>query len=201
MIFKNIPNILTTLRIIGVIAIFFVTPFASNLWQIAVLIIFALCCLTDFFDGWIARKFNLVSDFGKLIDPLADKILVLVFLPLIQMDVINPLPVFIILFREYLVMAIRVLAAKNGLIIAANNLAKIKTTLTLVLCFVLLARVTTTKVKLPVFFQVFDPLIMWIQSWPQIVIFTLIWGTVALTIWSFFDYLVAYLRPQRIVEE
>ncbi|MFA5880545.1 MAG: CDP-diacylglycerol--glycerol-3-phosphate 3-phosphatidyltransferase [Candidatus Margulisiibacteriota bacterium] len=197
MIFKNIPNALTILRILGVMIIFFITPFSSNLMQITALIIFAVCWLTDLVDGWVARKFNLVSDFGKLMDPLADKILVLIFLPLIQMQVILPLPVFIILLREYLIMAIRVLAAKKGQIIAANNLAKFKTGLTLILCFILLARVQAQNIALPIYLKIFNVFNIWVQSWPQIYITILIWSTVLITLWSFFDYLIAYLKPQK----
>ena len=82
MINKNLPNLITFSRIIGVASLFLLVPFTTEKEQILAIILFILISTTDFLDGWVARKFNIVSDLGKILDPLADKILILMFLPL-----------------------------------------------------------------------------------------------------------------------
>ena len=104
---KNLANIITLMRILGVGIIFWVTPYKTNYGLILAAMIYTLVCLTDFLDGWVARKLKIVSEWGKILDPLADKILVLVFLPLLEMQVITSFPVFIILAREFTVMGLR----------------------------------------------------------------------------------------------
>ena len=81
MLFKiqHIPNLITITRIIGVSFIFWLTPYTTDFWQVWIAVGYIAVCLTDFLDGWIARKLNSESDLGKILDPLADKILVLVF--------------------------------------------------------------------------------------------------------------------------
>lgn len=129
MILLNLPNKLTLLRILLVplFVIFLLVntiPF-SYLWA---LIIFILASITDFFDGYYARKNNMVTDFGKFLDPLADKILVVsAFCCFIQMDIIGAVPVIIVLFREFAVTSVRLVAASNGKVVAANMWGKTKT--------------------------------------------------------------------------
>ncbi|MFC1510806.1 CDP-diacylglycerol--glycerol-3-phosphate 3-phosphatidyltransferase [Candidatus Margulisiibacteriota bacterium] len=94
----------------------------------AALIFFLLLAFSDAIDGYIARRFNQVSDLGKLLDPLADKILVIcVLVTLVGLGKANLIPVVIIVAREFLVSGIRTYAAKEGLILAASQLAKVKT--------------------------------------------------------------------------
>ena len=91
--------------------------------------IFVIASLTDFFDGYIARKYNLITDFGKIMDPLADKILVISALVIfVQLEYIPGWMSIIVLAREFLISGIRILAAAKGEIIAAGNLGKYKTT-------------------------------------------------------------------------
>lgn len=125
----NLPNKLTLLRIL--LVPFFVAfllieqiPF-SCLWA---LVIFIIASITDFFDGYIARKHNLITDFGKFADPLADKILVIsAFCCFIQMGIIGAVPVIIVLFREFAVTSVRLVAAAKGTVVAANMWGKAKT--------------------------------------------------------------------------
>ncbi len=198
---RHLANIITITRILGVGVIFWLTPYTTNLVQLWAIFIYAIICLTDFFDGWVARKLRIVSDVGKILDPLADKILVLVFLPLLEMQVISSFPVFIILTREFAIMALRIVSAKSGTIIAATTSGKIKTFVTLPICGLLLGRVPITKVEtLPAILQPLEWIRQWVIQWPEWVITLLIWSTVLVTIWSFLDYFGSFIWKQYILK-
>ncbi|MFC1753734.1 CDP-alcohol phosphatidyltransferase family protein [Thermoproteota archaeon] len=182
-------NLITLSRILGVVFIFWITPYTTNVMLIWAIVIYTLICSTDFLDGWIARKLDIITDIGKVLDPLADKIVVLVFLPLLEMQVISSFPVFIILVREFAIMGLRVVSAKQGTVVAAKLSGKIKTALTLPVCGILLARVKVIEVvDLKWYLQPLNELRKWIFLWPEWVISVLIWTTVLVTVWSFFDY-------------
>ena len=121
----NLPNKLTLLRI------FLVPVFVSLMlfgYPLAGLAVFIAASLTDLLDGQIARKYNLVTVFGKLMDPLADKILVMsAMLLLVQFGYTPAWVVIIILAREFLVTSLRLIAAGEGVVIAADIWGKIKT--------------------------------------------------------------------------
>ena len=124
----NLPNKLTVGRI--VLVPFFVAAllidFPMN--HLVALIIFAVASVTDMLDGKIARKRNLVTDFGKFADPLADKILVLAaLLCFVQNGLCDCIAVIIVLFREFAVTSIRLIAASKGKVVAANIWGKVKT--------------------------------------------------------------------------
>ena len=196
---QHLANIVTATRIMGVGLIFWLTPYVNNFWQIVTVLIFTLICLTDFLDGWIARKLGIVSDMGKILDPLADKILILVFLPLLEMRAISSFPVFIILAREFAIMALRVVLAKEGVIMEAKLSGKIKTAITFPLCGILFARVSVDQVPdLPGILVPFNQLALWVYSWPSIVFDVLIWITVLVTVWSFLDYFGRFLWQQYV---
>ena len=89
------------MRIFGVGIIFWMTPYTTNVTQITVILLYTVICLTDFLDGWIARRLKIESELGKILDPLADKILVLLFLPLLEMQVITSFQ-FLLFWRESL---------------------------------------------------------------------------------------------------
>ncbi|MBC8385297.1 MAG: CDP-diacylglycerol--glycerol-3-phosphate 3-phosphatidyltransferase [Candidatus Cloacimonetes bacterium] len=132
---KKIPNFLTILRIIFVpifIILMFKPSIENNvLWAT---IIFIVASITDYFDGLLARKFQTISNFGKLMDPLADKILVISALIAlsIQMNYIHIIALLIIVFREISVTILRNIYAKKGVFVAANIWGKIKTILQMV---------------------------------------------------------------------
>ena len=126
----NVPNMLTIFRILLVpIFVFFMLINPNDSFYLTMsLIIFILASLTDAIDGKIARKYNLVTNFGKFMDPLADKILVMsALLCLLNLKLIDVVIVIIILSREFLVTSIRLIASSNGRVIAANSLGKLKT--------------------------------------------------------------------------
>lgn len=198
--FRHLANIITVTRIMGVVSIFWLTPYKTNLILLWTVIIYTFVSLTDFLDGWVARRLNIVSDVGKILDPLADKILVLVFLPLLEMQVISSFPVFIILAREFAIMALRVVSAKNGTIISATFAGKLKTAFTLPVCGILLARVPVYEMDVPAILEPLEFLRVWILGLPQWSINLLIYITVVITIWSFLDYFGSFIW-QRYVQK
>lgn len=125
----NLPNKLTVLRIVltPVFLFLFLSEFIPHNHLFA-LIVFIIASVTDFADGNIARKRNLVTNFGKIADPIADKILTTsVLLCFMQMGLCNIWVILIILAREFTVSAIRITAASQGSVIPANIYGKIKT--------------------------------------------------------------------------
>ena len=135
----NLPNKLTLLRIclIPVFVILMLSK-VSNFFLISC-IIFILASITDFLDGRIARKHNLVTDFGKFMDPLADKLLVLsALICMIEYNLVAGWMVIIIVARELTVSILRAIAADNGKVIAASGGGKIKTTSQMIAIILLL---------------------------------------------------------------
>lgn len=130
----NLPNKLTVARVILVpFFIFFlltdIVPM-SSLWA---LIIFILASITDALDGHIARSRNLVTNFGKFLDPLADKVLVISALVcFVQMGLAGAVPVIIIIAREFMVSGLRLVTAGEGVVVAAGIWGKLKTAFTMV---------------------------------------------------------------------
>lgn len=140
----NLPNKLTMLRILIIpilIVLYYINPhkISMNTYNIVIVSLFVIAAFTDFLDGYLARKHGLVTTFGKFSDPLADKLLVMAAL-LILMDVqIIPMwIVFVILAREFIVTGIRLVAMREGDVIAASKLGKVKTASTMVALIVLL---------------------------------------------------------------
>ena len=132
----NLPTKLTILRIVMIplfVAVFFITAIPYRFLISAV--IFALAAFTDFLDGYIARKYNMVTDLGKFLDPIADKVLVstalIVMLVAGKSQPIIPfygsIAVAIILARELIVSGFRMVAASKGAVLAADKSGKIKT--------------------------------------------------------------------------
>ena len=135
----NLPNKLTLTRII-LVPVFMVfvsmtqigTEEFNPTWYLVAGIIFAAASFTDFLDGHLARKWNMVTDFGKFADPLADKLLTTVaFIYMLRDGVCSPVVLCIILAREFAVSGLRMVAAgaKDGKVIAANMWGKVKTVL------------------------------------------------------------------------
>lgn len=135
-IMKYVPNILTVLRVILVPVYLLVLYLCEpGIGGVGALIIFILAGITDYLDGKIARKYGVISNFGKIADPLADKIIVtaaLVTMALKPMKFISFYIIGIIVFREIGVTLLRSWYQKKGIIVAANNWGKIKTILQMV---------------------------------------------------------------------
>jgi len=124
----NLPNKLTMLRMIMIpfFVLFMAAPFAAG--RYIALVIFIAASLTDTADGYIARKYNLITDFGKFMDPLADKLLVCsAMICLVHTNEIPYWIVIIIIAREFIISGFRLVAADNGIVIAASWWGKSKT--------------------------------------------------------------------------
>ena len=135
----TLPNILTCLRVV-LIPVFMVLAYQNNMpCDIAALVVYVVACITDYVDGNLARKHNQVTNFGKFMDPVADKLLVMAALLLFVEDgTISAWMVAIILGREFIVSALRMVAASEGLVIAANMWGKAKTMITMITLIFLL---------------------------------------------------------------
>lgn len=136
----NLPNKLTLLRII-MIPIFVVILYLDfPLNNLVALAVFILASITDTLDGYIARKYNLITDFGKFMDPIADKLLVTAaMLVFVDWHMMPAWVVIVVVAREFIVSALRLVAANNGRVIAAGWSGKVKTASTMVcICIMLL---------------------------------------------------------------
>ena len=166
----NLPNKLTIFRVILIpfFIIFLLIPITSYDKWIA-LAIFIVASLTDLLDGKIARKYNLVTNFGKFMDPLADKLLVCsALICLIELNKIPSWMVIIIIAREFIISGFRLVAADNGVVIAASYWGKFKTTFQMVAVCLLFADLEMLNV--------ITQIILWIA--------------VVLTVVSLIDYLI-----------
>ena len=137
----NLPNKLTILRVIlirfFVVFMLFDITGAADKW--IALVIFCVASLTDMLDGKIARKYNLVTNFGKFMDPLADKLLVCTALIcLTSMNRLNVIVVLVIIAREFIISGFRLVASDNGIVIAASYWGKFKTVSQMALIIVLI---------------------------------------------------------------
>ena len=137
----NLPNKLTTFRVILIpfFVFFLLAPYFEGYGNYIALVIFIVASLTDFLDGKIARKYNLVTNFGKFMDPLADKLLVCsALICLIALDRIPAWIVIVIISREFIISGFRLIAADNGVVIAASYWGKFKTTFQMLMVIVII---------------------------------------------------------------
>lgn len=151
----NLPNKLTVLRVlmIPVFVVFMMLsvgdaditvlraelPESFRMYRYLAFAVFCLASFTDFLDGQIARRCNLVTDFGKFMDPLADKLLVCTAMILLTAEgSLSVLAVILIIAREFIISGFRLVASDNGIVIAASWWGKIKTTTQMILCIVLI---------------------------------------------------------------
>ena len=166
----NLPNKLTMFRVILIpfFIVFLLMPITPYDKWIA-LAIFVIASLTDLLDGKIARKYNLVTNFGKFMDPLADKLLVCsALICLIELDKIPSWMVIVIVSREFIISGFRLVASDNGVVIAASYFGKFKTTFQMLAVCLMIADLPALHVVTQV----------------------VLWIAVILTVVSLIDYLV-----------
>lgn len=169
----NLPNRLTLFRVILIpfFVFFLLAPYFTGYGNYIAVAVFIVASITDFLDGHIARKRNLVTNFGKFMDPLADKLLVCsALICLIELDRLPAWIVIIIIAREFIISGFRLIASDNGVVIAASYWGKFKTTFQMLMVIVLIL-----DIPHPVFY--------WLG-----VILTYI--SLALTVISLIDYIV-----------
>lgn len=138
----NLPNKLTVFRVLLIpfFVVFLLLEPDNMTFRLIAEAIFVVASLTDMLDGKIARKYNLITNFGKFMDPLADKLLVCsAMICLIQTGQIPAWVVLIIVAREFIISGFRLIAAENGIVIAANMWGKFKTVSQMIMVIVLVA--------------------------------------------------------------
>ena len=146
----NLPNKLTVMRVIMIP--FFVISLLAFQGEVRLLrnlaaAIFIVASLTDMLDGKIARKYNLVTNFGKFMDPLADKLLVCsALICLIELGQLPAWMVIIIVSREFIISGFRLIAAEQGIVIAASYWGKFKTTFQMISVILLIVRIPALTV-------------------------------------------------------
>lgn len=175
----NTPNKLTVIRMILVPVFMVFMEFSNMGMQIAGLVIFIIASVTDWLDGYLARRDGLVTNFGKFMDPLADKMLTTAaFLVLMNMDYISSWVLLIVLFREFLVSGLRLVAVGEGKVIAASMWGKAKTVsqmIAIIASFMLI-------------------ILPWFNEWDFLLINVMVWISTALTIISGADYLIKNIQ-------
>lgn len=137
----NLPNKLTILRVILIpfFVFFLLAPYFEGYGNYIAVAIFIVASLTDMLDGKIARKYNLVTNFGKFMDPLADKLLVCsAMICLIETGHLAAWIVIVIIAREFIISGFRLVASDNGIVIAASYWGKFKTTFQMLMVIVLI---------------------------------------------------------------
>jgi len=166
----NLPNKLTMFRVILIpffVVFMMVGITAADKW--IALAIFIAASLTDLLDGKIARKYNLVTNFGKFMDPLADKLLVCsALICLVALDKIPAWIVIVIIAREFIISGFRLIAADNGVVIAASYWGKFKTTFQMVMICLMIADIAVLSLLTDI----------------------VMWAALILTVVSLVDYLV-----------
>lgn len=178
----NLPNRLTVLRLVltlpFVVALSIQFPGAKWL----ALCLFIASSLTDYADGYIARKFKLITDFGKLMDPLVDKIMTMsAFICLVAIGSVPAWAAIIIVSREFLITGLRLMAAVRGKVLAAERLGKLKTVwqiVTILYCLIVVAIIDQ-------FGRLLNALTV---TSLNVAGLTLIFLTVGLTLWSGISY-------------
>ncbi len=181
----NIANRITLLRIL-LTFVFMFFFFCQGLWaKVVSLFIFTFAALSDLYDGWLANKKNMVTDFGKLMDPIADKILVLAaFAVFVQMQLIEAWMFMIIISREILITSLRLFALNKGKVLAATKVGKHKTISQMVVIFAILGFIVLKEVMLRFF--------TWNPYWERLFrtgIYISMLITVCLTLYSGVSYL------------
>ena len=169
----NLPNKLTTFRVILIpfFVFFMLAPDMTGINNYIAVAIFIVASLTDLLDGKIARKYNLVTNFGKFMDPLADKLLVCsAMICLIQTGQLAAWIVVIIIAREFIISGFRLIASDNGVVIAASYWGKFKTTFQMLMVIVLILNIQMS------FFQILGVILTYVA--------------LILTVVSLIDYIV-----------
>ena len=169
----NLPNKLTIMRVILIpfFVFFLLSPYFPAYGNYIAVAIFIVPSLTDMLDGKIARKYNLVTNFGKFMDPLADKLLVCsAMICLIELDRLAAWIVIVIIAREFIISGFRLVASDNGVVIAASYWGKFKTTFQMLMVIVLIL-----DIQMP-FFQILGTVLTYVA--------------LILTVVSLIDYIV-----------
>jgi CDP-diacylglycerol--glycerol-3-phosphate 3-phosphatidyltransferase len=176
----NLPNFLTLLRILLVpvlVAALLAADEGSG--DVLAAVVFAIASITDAVDGWLARRREAITTFGKLMDPVADKLLIIAaLLSLVSLDRVDAWVAMVIIAREFAVTVARLAARSEGVVIPANSWGKVKTAVQVLTIFLLI---------------LFDPAPVWVDA--------LVYGMVGVTVISGVDYFFGMRRLLREAEQ
>lgn len=174
----NLPNKITLFRVILIpvfLVVLYLDCIPGNKW--IALGIFIVASLSDMVDGKLARKYGMVTDFGKFADPLADKLLVCsALIALIEFDRIPAWIVIIIIAREFIISGFRLVAADNGIVIAAGWWGKVKTAVTMVMICFLIGNLGEDITSFTKYIHIFEQVLIYLSLF--------------LTVMSLIDYLI-----------
>lgn len=167
----NLPNKITIFRVVMIpVFLVFMLMQGDPIYRYIATAVFVIACISDAVDGHLARKNNLVTNFGKFMDPLADKLLVCsALICFVELNLMPAWMVIVIIAREFIISGFRTVAADSGVVIAASYWGKFKTIVQMIICIMLIAR-------LPF-------------SWMRILEDIFMWLALALTLISLFEYL------------
>src|SRR5512134_553441 len=178
----NLPNILTLMRIAAIPVLAYILTSPSRNAGFLAALLFAVASVTDWLDGYLARKMKIVTVFGKFLDPIADKLIVMAALiMIIPYDRVPAWMVLVILGREIIITGLRGIASSEGIVISASDLGKFKTIFQIVAIIGLLLHY-----DYPWFFSVNHPLLL--VNMHNVGMFYL-WIAFVITVWSGIDYL------------
>jgi CDP-diacylglycerol--glycerol-3-phosphate 3-phosphatidyltransferase len=185
----NMPNKLTLLRVIIAPVFMFFFLYENYYMRLVALGLFVVASLTDLADGYYARKYGIVTGFGKFMDPLADKILVsCALVSFIALQYVSPLPVMLIIGREFFITGLRLLAAYRGVVIPPTWPAKVKTFLQMTVVGLVIAYIglmTTLS-------HYGSPALAWFEFDYRFWFGLLLWLAAGITVWTGVDYVVKY---------
>ncbi|MDD5252316.1 MAG: CDP-diacylglycerol--glycerol-3-phosphate 3-phosphatidyltransferase [Candidatus Omnitrophica bacterium] len=181
----NLANRLTMSRIL-LTFVFMFFLFCNGLWAKAIsLVVFILAALSDYFDGMIAQRRNMITDFGRLMDPIADKILVLAaFAAFVQLQLIEAWMFVIIIAREIMITSLRLFALNKGKVLSAARAGKHKTVVQMAVIFTILGFILLKEIVLK--YSTWNP--AWEKMFRQGIFFLMLL-TVGLTLYSGLSYL------------
>ena len=180
MTFTTAPNILTLVRILFVPVIVAFLYFKSPNWDLPAALLFVAASITDYFDGYLARRQNLETVYGKLMDPLADKFLVVCTLIMLhELKRIHPVVVMVLISREMAITGLRALASAEGVVIGASTTAKWKTATQMIAIPCIIARSALFGIPLYSLGMV------------------LLYISLAISLWSARDYVINFFRAMR----
>jgi CDP-diacylglycerol--glycerol-3-phosphate 3-phosphatidyltransferase len=178
--FTNTPNLLTLLRMAFVPLVVGFLFMKQSLWDLVAAVTFGIAAATDYFDGYIARSQKLETVYGKLLDPLADKFLVVSSLIMLQyLERIHPIVVILLICREMAITGLRALASSEGVIIAASSSGKWKTATQMVAIPFIMARSSLLGIPLEL---------------PGII---LLYLSLGISLWSALDYIINFFHGIR----
>lgn len=182
----NTPNKLTTIRIIMApifMAILLIDKIPHN--YLIALVFFIIASITDLIDGRLARKNHQVTTYGKFLDPVADKILVLsALMGFVQLDITSAWVPLIVVTREFIVTSVRLLASAEGNVIAANIWGKIKTVVQLVAIIAIISFKAIREILVCIDISVITDILYWYDAIIPVVSKVFLWISVVMTAWS-----------------